>query len=536
MSLRTILVSGASRGIGLEVTTLLLRKFNVNVVALSRTRTPELSALACDSLLILEGDVTNEEIVKNAVAQAAQTFGSLDSLILNAGIVDPLSRIADDKTSLDQWKMHFDVNFFSLVTALKFAVPHLRASTHGGRVVFVSSGAAVKGTAGWGPYNASKAAMNSLARTLAEEEPDIVSVALRPGMVATGMQATLREVGGSAMNPKDHQMFVSAHAEGKLLSPEVPGHVIASLALTAAKSLSGQFIFLTMNRSPRIDIHHHFFPSDLDKGVAAGQKVGWRTPSENLPWSPDVSLRYMNARSIDCAILSFPAISSGTIGQANRDEARQRNRAMADIRLHHPGRFGFFATLPYLYDIQGTLDEIAYAMDELKADGVALPSACGIGDDAKYIGHELFEPILHELNRRSAVVFLHGAQTPSSTPSPDISLGIPITEVPGETFKAAAHLVVTGRRRKFRDMSVILAHMGGSAPWLAPRVAAMSGYMGCALSPEDIMEDFQSFYFDTALSSHESTLEFMSSFTSQDRIVFGTDFPAGTPIISSDSC
>ena len=86
--------------------------------------------------------------------------------------------------------------------ALKVALPALRESELGGKVVFVSSGAAIKGTPGWAPYNASKAAMNSLCRrvicsyefnymptvftrTLAEEEPDIVSVAIRPGMVDT---------------------------------------------------------------------------------------------------------------------------------------------------------------------------------------------------------------------------------------------------------------------------------------------------------------------------------------------------------------
>ena len=74
-----------------------------------------------------------------------------------------MTRIADS-TPIDEWKAHFDVNFFSLITACKAAIPYLKESRQGGRIVFVSSGAAVKGTAGWGPYNASKAAMNSLCR------------------------------------------------------------------------------------------------------------------------------------------------------------------------------------------------------------------------------------------------------------------------------------------------------------------------------------------------------------------------------------
>jgi NAD(P)-dependent dehydrogenase (short-subunit alcohol dehydrogenase family) len=92
-----------------------------------------------------------------------KTYRGIDGLILNAGVLDPMCRIGSD-TSLDEWRAHFDINFFSLVSALKAALPALRASDLGGRVVFVSSGAAVGGVAGWGAYNAGKAAMNSLCR------------------------------------------------------------------------------------------------------------------------------------------------------------------------------------------------------------------------------------------------------------------------------------------------------------------------------------------------------------------------------------
>jgi NAD(P)-dependent dehydrogenase (short-subunit alcohol dehydrogenase family) len=106
---------------------------------------------------------TDEEALADAISVGASRYHGIDGVILNAGILDPLCRIGDD-TPLDSWKKHFDVNFFSLVTAVKAALPYLRKSSSGGRIVFVSSGAAVKGLAGWGPYNAGKAAMNSLCR------------------------------------------------------------------------------------------------------------------------------------------------------------------------------------------------------------------------------------------------------------------------------------------------------------------------------------------------------------------------------------
>lgn len=106
---------------------------------------------------------SDEPSLARAISQAEQHFGHIDGLILNAAVLEPLCRIGDS-TALSAWKTHFDVNFFSLITAIRSALPALRRSDIGGRIVFVSSGSAVKGTAGWGPYNASKAAMNSLCR------------------------------------------------------------------------------------------------------------------------------------------------------------------------------------------------------------------------------------------------------------------------------------------------------------------------------------------------------------------------------------
>ncbi|KAJ7276476.1 hypothetical protein B0H12DRAFT_24430 [Mycena haematopus] len=285
----------------------------------------------------------------------------------------------------------------------------------------------------------------------------------------------------------------------------------------------------TMSRrvARRIDIHHHYFPANLDK-AKSNEKVGFRTPAENLPWNPAISLKFMDAASIDVAILSFPAIASGFVGQENRDQARERNRAMAEICRVHEDRFGFLATLPFLDDIGGALAEIAYALDELNADGVSLSSSYGEGPNATYVGHARYEPLWAELDRRAATVLLHGAQTPSSTPHPHPFLGIPTVEVPNETFKAAAHLVVTGRKRKYPHTRIILTHLGGSTPFLAARVAILSRHMGCTLSPEQILQDFKSFYYETALSAHETTLSAIETFVCPQQILFGTDFPAVT--------
>ena len=191
------------------------------------------------------------------------------------------------------------------------------------------------------------------------------------------------------------------------------------------------------------------------------------------------------------------------------------------------------------------IEEIRYAFDVLKANGVSITSSYGEARNAGkstspgiigfadptyssptvYLGDSMFDPIWEELNTRRAAVFLHGAQTRPERSDPHDFLGVPIVEVPHETFKAAASLVVSGRKRKYPNINFVLAHLGGSTPSLAPRVAVLSNYMGSGLTPDDILRDFKTFYYETALGSHESTLTAMRAFVGPDRLVFGTDFP-----------
>ncbi|KLO18014.1 short-chain dehydrogenase [Schizopora paradoxa] len=240
-----VIVTGASKGIGLAVTKALLETFKTIVVTFSRSQSPELTALMRKypaDLLSLQVDVGKEQAVREGIEQTLKTYHRIDGLILNAGVLEPVGPVGASSTSIAQWRSHFDINFFSLVYTIQAALPALKESANGGRIVFVSSGAAVGNVANWGPYNASKAAMNSLCRTLAQEEPEVVCVALRPGMVDTPMQALLRSLGPDNMRADDLQRFTSAYEGGKLVKPEDSGHVIASLSLNAPKSLSGQFV------------------------------------------------------------------------------------------------------------------------------------------------------------------------------------------------------------------------------------------------------------------------------------------------------
>lgn len=83
-------------------------------------------------------------------------------------------------------------------------------------------------------HSASKAALNSIARTLANEEPDIASFSVRPGVVDTDMQVQVR--GTDRMKSDEHNKFLTMHKEGKLLPVGKPAHVLAALAIKGTRT------------------------------------------------------------------------------------------------------------------------------------------------------------------------------------------------------------------------------------------------------------------------------------------------------------
>ena len=100
----------------------------------------------------------------------------------------------------------------------------------------------MKGTATWGSYSLCKSGLNSLALTLAAEEPDVTTVAVRPGVVDTEMQKTLAREHFGKMEEKDADRFRGLRRDGKMLKSEQPGNVMARLVLSVGKELDGRFL------------------------------------------------------------------------------------------------------------------------------------------------------------------------------------------------------------------------------------------------------------------------------------------------------
>lgn len=242
MPAATVIVTGASRGLG-AATAQMLGQQGANVVLNARS-VDDLREVATsidaqgERVLVAAGDVSDEADCRALVSQTIDRFGRLDALINNAGVLQPIATIAGADTR--QWSQNVAVNLLGPFYLTHHALPHLRRSR--GRILNISSGAAVRAARGWSAYCAAKAALNHFTRVLAEEEPDIVALAFRPGVVDTAMQRTIREEGARVMPPESHQKFQRYHEEGELLPPDVPGRALAVLALQAPRNWSGDFV------------------------------------------------------------------------------------------------------------------------------------------------------------------------------------------------------------------------------------------------------------------------------------------------------
>ena len=131
-------------------------------------------------------------------------------------------------------------SLFADYTQAKAAIPALRKSS--GCILFTSSGVSTGAYSSWGAYGASKAAMNQLAHQIACEEPGITTISVRPGVVDTHMQQTIRETHSAVMAKKDNEKFIGLHESNQLLHPEQPGHVMAKMALDPPKALNGKYV------------------------------------------------------------------------------------------------------------------------------------------------------------------------------------------------------------------------------------------------------------------------------------------------------
>jgi len=195
---KTVVVTGASRGIGAEAA----RHFaqagaNVALLARSGDAIGAIAREIGERAVAVTCDVASWSQVKGAIDQAVGRFGRVDVLVNNAGVIEPISMLRNSDPAA--WAKAFDINLKGVYHGMRAAVPVMRAQG-GGTVITIGSGAAYNALEGWSHYCASKAAALMLTKALHKEEAaaGIRALSLSPGTVATDMQ---REIKASGINP-----------------------------------------------------------------------------------------------------------------------------------------------------------------------------------------------------------------------------------------------------------------------------------------------------------------------------------------------
>lgn len=274
----------------------------------------------------------------------------------------------------------------------------------------------------------------------------------------------------------------------------------------------------------RIDSHCHIIPPFYAEAVTAAGAIPARGGFP--PWSVERALEMMDTNDIEVAITSVvPGVHFMPTKEA-RDLARRCNDYSAELCARWPKRFGAFALLP-MHEPEHAIDEIGYALDVLKLDGVCVFSSYG----DHYLGDPVFDPVLDALNQRGAVVFVHpyapGKHLPGSTAKTSLPYPAFILEYPFDTTRMAAHLAFTGRLARYSNVKIILPHAGGALPYLAWRlfVAQMVSEHVPEWTYDRLRAELSRFWFDTALSAGPEMLACLQSIVGPDHIVFGSDWP-----------
>jgi predicted TIM-barrel fold metal-dependent hydrolase len=300
------------------------------------------------------------------------------------------------------------------------------------------------------------------------------------------------------------------------------GIAAAGLAVTAPTIVRGApSVTETPATKPTlIDIHQHiapaFYVAENNDRLAAGGKINpaW------VDWTPQKALDAMDQHGVATAVLSLstPGVWFGNV-EAARSMARRCNDYAAALVKDHPRRFGLFSVIP-LPDTDGSLREIEYAFDILKANGIALLTSYG----DKWLGDAVYRPVFEELNRRKAVVFVHPtAPNCCRNLVPEVS---PIAvEVPQDTTRAIMSLLFSLAFTRFKDIRFIFCHAGGSVPMVAARMTQYGPRMLVEKLPNGVDYELKRLYYDIAVSGHRPAITALTSFVPTTQILFGSDFP-----------
>ena len=227
--MKTVLITGASRGIGAEIAKA-FAEAGYNIVINYNTSKEQAEALAKKiNGLAIKADVSNQEEVEQMFAQALKKFTKIDVLVNNAGVAFK-QMICD--TSLQDWQKVLDINLTGTFLASKCALKDMMYS--GGKIINVSSVFGLSGASCEGAYSAAKAGVIGLTKSMAKEYANVCVNCVCPGAIDTNMNNNLTK--------EEKQELIEEIPAGRLGTSEEVAKTVLFLASDAADYITGQVI------------------------------------------------------------------------------------------------------------------------------------------------------------------------------------------------------------------------------------------------------------------------------------------------------
>ena len=283
-----------------------------------------------------------------------------------------------------------------------------------------------------------------------------------------------------------------------------------------------------------IDVHTHAVSKALLDKYASGSAEAfdrWGHAPESGPLDPELSvyearLERMAEMGVDVQLISpLTSFTTWPGGAADVEFARELNQSTADCVALSDGRFAGLATLA-LGALDSAVEELRRALGEHGFAGAFIGTHAG----DRPLDHPSLEPLITELGRLEIPVFMH-PMSPEPTPRWDEYTLTLALNWPNETALAASRLIFAGTLERHPGLKLILAHGGGTLPFVrgrldlayeAPRYELNADCRANISKPPSRFLD--QLYFDTTVGSSES-LHFLIDLVGAERVVFGTDDP-----------
>jgi aminocarboxymuconate-semialdehyde decarboxylase len=291
---------------------------------------------------------------------------------------------------------------------------------------------------------------------------------------------------------------------------------------------------------PIVDFHTHYIPQTvadfhaegctrlvLESPVCGRMYEGdkhYRTIDERC-WDAKRRIGDMDERNIALQVISPIPVTNSYSSKPDRGLAfaRLHNDGIAQFVRERPDRFAGLGAVP-LQDVEASCKELHYVRRDLGLLGIEINTTAA--------GRELDDPALipfwEQCNALRAVVFIHPEKAPGAERHRNVPQFIAAAAYPSETGLVAAKLLLGGYLTRFPDVTIVLAHGGGTLAWMLPR---LDRFWHTLKGKPGILEERPSvaarkFYCDT-LTFDETNLELVAKRFGTDHLMVGSDYPFG---------